>query len=109
LFRLYSFDDCSSNTRKKFLNDSPNNHSMSEEDLCPPWMPLIIHELLRRKPWPGPQPPNDGWPILKEVVLNLNMYVMSYTVADQKESTILRDISGKQLMRSVEKLTTQVQ
>jgi hypothetical protein len=78
---------------------------MSDIDICPPLYPINIWNLLQRHPWPGPKPPNDGWPILEEVLVNLNLYVMSYAVADAKVATELREVCGNLLKRSVENLT----
>ena len=57
---------------------------MSDIEICPQWWPELLWKWLHRKNWPGPPPPNDGWPIVEDLLTNLHVHMMSYAMKNQE-------------------------
>jgi hypothetical protein len=74
------------------------------ENICPPWFTEILWKWLRKHPPPPPPGDGDGWPIIENVLVSLQVYVMSFGMKDQQAAQQIRKISKQELGESVRNL-----
>lgn len=75
---------------------------MSQEDTCPPYLPLLLW-WLKHKP-PPPPPLVEEWVIIEDIVVSLQEYAMTYLMKNQELGQRMRETSKQELSESVKNL-----
>jgi hypothetical protein len=70
-----------------------------EGELCPPYITEIIWRWLKEHPpkHGGGGGNGDGWPIIKNALVSLQIYVMSSGIQNQQAAKQIREIAKQDL------------
>jgi hypothetical protein len=72
---------------------------MAEVELCPPWWPQLLWDLLHKHG--PPPPPDDGLSIIDDLLISLHTYVTSYRIRNKDVAKQIRKASEQELGESL--------